>query len=75
MPHITVYMYPGTPQGEKQKLAQALKTTLQTTLDVPETAISVRLHEVPPQSWKTDVYAEQIEEQTDELYIAPGYTL
>ena len=74
MPHVTISMYPGKSEEDKEALAKAVQELLIKT-GTPHTAISVRITEVAAENWKEQVFDRYIKEAGDELYILPDYNM
>ncbi len=73
MPHVTVKMYPGCTQEQKDKLAQEITNTIMTIAQKPEAAISIAIEEVKEAEWMTKVYDTEIRPNMEKLYKKPGY--
>lgn len=73
MPHITVKLYPGKSEQQKQALAEAISEQVQQHLGSSEAAVSVSFVEVGADKWKDEVYTPEIEGAPESLYIKPGY--
>lgn len=73
MPHITVKMYPGRSDAEKQLLADNLATLLHDTMGYKRESVSVAVVEVEPSRWMQDVYEPEITQGGATLLRRPGY--
>ena len=73
MPHITVQMYPGRSDEQKQALAKALVETASKTLNREIEHFSVSVVDVPQEEWKEKVYNSAIDPNNTEIFIRPGY--
>ncbi|MGZ3275070.1 MAG: tautomerase family protein [Caulobacteraceae bacterium] len=73
MPHVTVRMYAGRTEEDKQRLAEAIGQALMQTLGSSERSISVTIEDVPPDDWMAQVYEPEITAKDDRLYKRPGY--
>jgi 4-oxalocrotonate tautomerase len=73
MPHITIKMYPGETEEQKQKLAGLVARDIMEITGKPEMAISVDIIEVPEENWMEKVYDADIRPNLDRLYKKPGY--
>jgi len=73
MPHITLKMYKGRTEAQKQAVCDALNQTLQDTLGCSEEAISVSIFEYDHADWANQVFYPEIMAEEDKLYKKPGY--
>lgn len=73
MPHVVVKMYPGTPEEQKNKLAQEITSAIMKIVNKPEGAISVAIEEVEENKWMEKVYQNEIRPNYEKLYKKPGY--
>ena len=73
MPHVSVRMYAGRTEQEKQRLADAIGHALVQTLGSSERSISVTIEDVAPDDWMATVYEPEISGKADRLYKRPGY--
>jgi len=73
MPHVTVKMYPGCTQEQKNKLAQEITNAIMTIVQKPEAAISIAIEEVKESEWMAKVYDTEIRPNMEKLYKKPGY--
>ncbi len=73
MPHITVQMYPGRTDAQKEALAKALAETASKTLNREIEHFSVSVVDVPQDEWKEKVYNSAIDPQNKEVFVRPGY--
>ena len=72
MPHVTVKMYPGRSEEQKQQLADAIVKDVVNIAQCEESSVSVAIEEVDPKIWSETVYRVEIMEN-DKLYKKPGY--
>ena len=75
MPHITVKLWPGKSEEQKQRLADAITRDVMEILEYTEKSISVAMQEVRPQEWAQQVYRPEIESDMERLYKKPGYNV
>ncbi len=73
MPHVTVKMYPGCTQEQKNKLAQEITEAVMSITQKPEAAVSVAIEEVIESEWMAKVYETEIRPNMEKLYKKPGY--
>jgi 4-oxalocrotonate tautomerase len=73
MPHVTVKMYPGCTEEQKERLAKALTNSVMDITGKPDAAISVAIEEVTESEWMEKVYNTEIHPILENLYKKPGY--
>jgi len=73
MPHVTIKLYPGRSEEQKQKLADAVAAQVATIAQCKPSSVSVALKEVEPADWAEQVYKPEVLGRADELYVRPGY--
>jgi 4-oxalocrotonate tautomerase len=73
MPHVTVKMYPGCTQEQKNKLAQEITNAIMTITQKPEAYISIAIEDVNESDWMDKVYETEIRPNMEKLYKKPGY--
>lgn len=73
MPHISVKMYPGRSEEEKQAIAAALAEAMMASSGCSEKSLSISIEDVEPANWKDAVYAPEIDAAGERLYKKPGY--
>lgn len=73
MPHVTVYLYLGHTEEEKQRVSEKIRDAVMEELKVNASAVSVGVQEVVPEDWKEKVYKPQMYTEKTRLYIEPGY--
>jgi 4-oxalocrotonate tautomerase len=73
MPHVIVKLYPGRPEEQKKRLAEAIVKTLVATVQCKEESVSVAIEEIEPTDWPEKVYKPDILDKQDTLYKKPGY--
>jgi 4-oxalocrotonate tautomerase len=75
MPHVTVQIYTGKTEAEKQQLADAITNNFIQLFGYGEEAVSVAIVDVEPADWKKKVYEPEIISKEEFLYKKPGYTI
>lgn len=73
MPHITVKMFPGKTQDQKNLLTERILEAFKEVTGHSESALSVAIEEVTPELWMDTVYEKEIAPKMDQLYKKPGY--
>lgn len=73
MPHVTVKMYPGSTEEQKEKLAEAITNAIVNIVNKPEAAVSIAIEEVAENDWMDQVYEKEIQPNLESLYKKPGY--
>ena len=73
MPHVTVKLWPGKTEQQKNRLAEAITKNVMNILQYGEESVSVAMEEVKPQDWVERVYKPDIKRTLDKLYKKPGY--
>lgn len=73
MPHISVKMFSGRTDAEKQDLADRLTRAVMDALGHGEDAVSVAIEEVEQSQWMDKIYTPEIEEAEARLWKRPGY--
>jgi len=73
MPHIIVKLFPGRTEVQKKQLTSEIVKAIKTSIDVPDSSISVSIEEVPEEKWGEEVYEPDIIEKEHLLYKKPGY--
>ena len=73
MPHVTVKLWPGKTEQQKNRLAEAITKNVMNILQYGEESVSVAMEEVKPQDWVERVYEPDIKRNLDKLYKKPGY--
>lgn len=73
MPHISVKMFPGRTEEQKQQFADKIVEAAKTILGSSDASLSVSISEVEPSKWDADVYDPQIVAKEHALYKRPGY--
>jgi len=73
MPHVTVKLWPGKSEAQKQQLAKNITEAVMSSLDYGSEAVSVSLEEVAPADWLDEVFVPDIELKPKQLYKKPGY--
>lgn len=73
MPHVTVKMYQGRTEEQKQKLADAIAGALRDTIGAGDDHISIAIEDYDPMEWGEKVFYPEIEANRDKLYKKPNY--
>lgn len=73
MPHVSVKMWKGKTEQQKQELKEKIITAVKEATGAGDYWISVAIEDVDPSDWKK-VYKEEILPKGDKLYKKPGYT-
>ena len=80
MPHVTVKLWPGKSEQEKNRLAEGITKDAHghsPPLEGPERygeeSVSVAMEEVKSQDWVEKVFKPDIQNKWDSLYKKPGY--
>lgn len=73
MPHISVKLYPGRSEEQKNRMAEEIVKTIVATANCKETAVSVAIEDVAPEDWTEQVYKPEITGKWEKLYKKPGY--
>ncbi len=74
MPHISVKLWPGKSDAQKQRLADAISACTQEILGEADASISVAFEEVQAANWKEHVFDPEIKGKPDSLFKKPGYS-
>ena len=75
MPHISIKMFPGRTEEEKERLAQAILKDLVEITHCSENSVSIAIEDVTSSEWKAEVYDPEIQAKMDKLYKKPGYSM
>jgi 4-oxalocrotonate tautomerase len=73
MPHISVKMFPGKTEEQKQEFAAKVVEAAKAIFGSSDTSLSVAISEVEPNDWETTVYGPEIAANEAALYKRPGY--
>jgi 4-oxalocrotonate tautomerase len=73
MPHVTVKMFPGRSEAQKQRIAEAITQAVIATAECAETSVSVSIEDVESADWTEKVYKPDIVGQWERVYKKPGY--
>lgn len=73
MPHVTVMLWPGKSDRQKQQLSDAIVESVTGLIGYGPASVSVGFEEVPPDDWMTRVYGPQIAARWNQLTKKPGY--
>ncbi|MEQ9860128.1 tautomerase PptA [Pectobacterium cacticida] len=75
MPHIDAKYFPrNLSEEEKRAVAEDLAAVLKHHFGSSNDALSVALHEIPPERWKDEVYDPFIKPHLATLAKKPGYS-
>ncbi len=75
MPHVSVKLWPGRSEDEKQRLADAIVQDVVRFTGSSEHSVSVSIEEIPSSEWKEQVYDPEIRGKQETLYKKPGYSM
>jgi len=76
MPHVTVKLWPGMSEAQKQRLAEEITRSVTAILGYGEESVSVAMEEIDSADWRTEVYDPDIRDRpAGEVYKALGYTM
>lgn len=73
MPHITLKMYRGRTEEQKQAAASALAEALKSTLGCTDEHISISVYDYDPKEWGEKVFYPEIMADEEHLYKKPEY--
>ncbi len=73
MPHVSVKMYPGSTDAEKQELTDRIVRSVIEVTGAKERSVSVTIEDVSPQEWPETVYRPDILGKEAFLTKRPGY--
>lgn len=73
MPHVTVKLYPGRSEEQKNRLAEQIVKDIIAVANCQEKSVSVAIEEVKPDDWAEQVYKPEILSNWEKLYKKPGY--
>lgn len=73
MPHISVKLYPGKSDQQKEQLAEQIVKDVVALLETREEAVSLTIEEIEPKDWPEKVYRPDILNSSGKLYKQPGY--
>jgi len=73
VPHVTVKLWPGKTDDQKQRLTETITRGVMDTLEYGEEAVSVAFEEVEPAEWTARVYEPDIIKKWAKLTKQPGY--
>jgi 4-oxalocrotonate tautomerase len=73
MPHISVKMFPGKTEEQKQEFAAKVVEAAKAIFGSTDASLSVAISEVEPPEWETTVYGPDIAANEAALYKRPGY--
>lgn len=75
MPHVTVKLWPGKTEEQKQQLAERITRDVMEVLHCGDESVSVAMEEIPSSEWADKVYRDEIQNAAHKLYKKPGYDL
>lgn len=75
MPHITVKLWPGKSEDQKNELAGVISDAVCNILGSTEKSVSVSFEEIPSEEWADKVYRPEIQGKPDQVYKKPGYSM
>lgn len=75
MPHVSVKLWPGRSEEDKQRLADAIVEDVVRITGSSEASVSVSIEDVPSEDWKEKVYDPEIRDKAFFLYKKPGYSM
>lgn len=75
MPHVSVKLWPGRTEEEKQRLADAIVEDVVRITGSSPGSVSVSIEDVPSGDWKEKVYEPEIRAKERFLYKKPGYSM
>lgn len=73
MPHVTVKLWPGKSEEQKNRLSEAITRDAMDILQCRDKSVSVAVEEVKSEDWLERVYKPEIKNRWNELYKKPGY--
>ncbi len=73
MPHVVVKLWPGKPEQQKIRLAEAIAKDVMSILNYGEESVSVGIEEIKSKDWMAKVYKPDIQDRWDTIYKKPGY--
>lgn len=75
MPHVTVKLWPGKTEKQKQQLADRITNDVMEVLHCGDESVSVAMEEISSSEWADKVYRGEIQNAAHKLYKKPGYTM
>jgi 4-oxalocrotonate tautomerase len=73
MPHVSVKLWPGKSEEQKQRLADKIAQDIIDILGSSDASISVAIEDIDSEAWPDAVYEPDIVQKFDKLYKKPGY--
>lgn len=73
MPHISIKMYPGRSEEQKQEMAARIVRNIVEVAGCSADYVSVSIEEIDREKWPEAVYRPEIMEKSGCLYKKPGY--
>lgn len=73
MPHVSVKLWPGKSEQQKQRLADKIVQDIIDILGSSDASISVAIEDIDSETWPDAVYEPDIVQKIDKLYKKPGY--
>ena len=71
MPQIAIKSYP-KDEATKQKLVEKINQDLMEICGLPQGAVTISYEEVAPEKWEEQVVKQEIEPNTEKMYILKG---
>jgi len=75
MPHVSVKLWPGRSEEDKQRLADAIVEDVVNIIGCGKESVSVSIEEISSRDWKEKVYDPEIRGNMKNLYKKPGYSM
>jgi len=75
MPHISIKMFPGLDQDQKQQLTDSMVQLIMESTQCPENVVSVAIETIEKEHWDNNVYQLEIVQRREFLTKAPNYNL
>lgn len=75
MPHVSIKLWPGRSEEDKQRLADAIVEEVVKYTGASESSVSVSIEEISSGAWKEKVYEPEIRGKAEYLYKKPGYSM
>jgi 4-oxalocrotonate tautomerase len=73
MPHVSVKLWPGKSEQQKQRLAEKIAQDIIEIMGSSDASISVVIEDIDSEAWPEAVYEPDIVQKVDKLYKKPGY--
>lgn len=75
MPHVTIKLWPGETESQKQDLALRITQAVTQALECDEESVSIALEEIAAADWAEQVYRTDVLSPKGTLYKKPGYRM